>query len=149
MALLAASPDRIALTFAAAIDAKTARVRVLGAGGADVPLAPRQVDAIVSTDLIARPLAALPPGDYTVIWSARAAGAGSLLAGAYSFRSGVTPHPGAASAIGAWPQLWASGLRWLVFLGAALATGGFAWARLLRQARRPALLAASPVSAPW
>jgi copper transport protein len=125
------SPDRIALTFAAAIDPPTARVRLLGASGADVPLPPPQVDAVDSAHLEVRPATALPSGAYTVVWSARAEGAGTLLAGAYPFRSGVAPNPGAADANDTWPQPWASLLRWLVFLGAALATGGFAWPRLL------------------
>ena len=70
-------------------------------------------------------------GDFTVVWSARAADDGEVLAGAYPFRSGVVANPGAARLDGEWPALWAVVPRWLVFLGTSIAAGGFIWARLL------------------
>ncbi|MGH2617008.1 MAG: copper resistance CopC family protein, partial [Thermomicrobiales bacterium] len=129
--LLAIPPDQIALTFNEPLDREHASVHLLHAGGAEVPLASVQVDPADAMRLIARPQSILGLEDFTVVWSARAAASGELLAGAYPFRTGVVANPGAAQLDGEWPEPWATLLRWLVFLGTALAAGGFAWARLL------------------
>ena len=73
----------------------------------------------------------LGSGDYTVIWSARAAAGGETLSGAYPFAVGVAGPPGGVDGPDQWPEPWAAVLRWAVFLGTAVAGGGFAWRRLL------------------
>ena len=128
---LALSPELIALTLPLPVAPESGRVRLLGAGGAEVALELVQVEGRDRARLVTRPRAPLAPGAYSVLWSARAATGGALLAGAYPFRSGVAETPGAARLDGSWPAPWAPLLRWIVFLGAALATGGFTWARLL------------------
>jgi methionine-rich copper-binding protein CopC len=130
-ALLSNAPERISLVFAEPVAEESARVLLLGAGGMELPLSAVQIDPTVPTRLVARPEGAIPSGDYTVVWSVRTADDGSLLAGAYAFRTGIVENPGAAVREGAWPEPWATVLRWLVFLGAAIATGGFAWEPLL------------------
>jgi hypothetical protein len=73
----------------------------------------------------------LDAGDYTVAWSVQPTDGGQLLTGAYPFRIGAQAPAGAAQLEGEWPASWATISRWLVFLGTALVTGGFAWTRLL------------------
>jgi putative copper export protein/methionine-rich copper-binding protein CopC len=130
-ARLAVAPDQIALTFPVPVTPGSARIRLLATGSAEIPLGSVQA----APDLPARVWAAAPgnlgSGDYTVVWSARAAADGRLLAGAYPFRAGVVSTPGATELPGQWPAPWATLLRWLVFLGTAVAGGGFAWGRLL------------------
>jgi len=130
-ALLAVAPDRITLMLAEAIDPLQVNVRLLRTGGTEVALGPPQVDASDPTRIVVPLRELLGGGGYTVVWSARAAADGAILAGAYPFRTGITENPGAARLAGEWPAPWAPVLRWLVFLGTALAAGGFAWARLL------------------
>ncbi len=130
-ALLAVSPDRIVLTLAEPVDPELVSVRLLRDDGTEIALGPARVDAIDPTRIDVRPRGMFGAGAYTVMWSAQAANDGALLAGAYPFRTGVVETPGAARLAGAWPAPWAPPLRWLVFLGTALAAGGFAWARLL------------------
>lgn len=129
-ARVAAAPERIVLTFAAPIDPKSARMRVLGPGGVEIPLDAATVDSDAPERMTAKVVAPLGRGDYTVVWSARAAADGTPLAGAYPFAAGVAGPPGAAGP-GQSPQPWAALLRWVVFLGTATAGGGFAWGRLL------------------
>ena len=126
-ALLATPPDRISLIFIEPVDLQSVSLRVLHAGG-EAPLDRIEGDA---NRISARPLRTLGAGDYTVVWSARTADDGEVLAGAYPFRTGVVANPGAARLAGDWPALWAVILRWLAFLGTSLAAGGFIWARLL------------------
>ncbi len=76
-------------------------------------------------------MGALSASDYTVVWSTQSADGGDLHTGAYPFRIDSGAPPGAARMDGEWPRFWAVILRGLVFLGASLAAGGFAWARLL------------------
>ena len=129
-ALLATTPHRVSLTFAAPVDLESASVRVLRAGGVEAPLGPVQGDDLPTR--ISAPLQGpLAAGDYTVVWSVQTAGDGEILTGAYPFRTGIVENPGAARLEGEWPQPWAAISRWLVFLGASLAAAGFAWVRVL------------------
>ncbi|MCC7023387.1 MAG: copper resistance protein CopC [Thermomicrobiales bacterium] len=132
-ALLAEAPGRIALTFAEPIAPRSVAVRLLTPSGEETPL-PSEIDEDDSARVIARPSGMLGGGDYTVLWSVRLARSGELLSGAYPFRAGVVNNPGAAVFDNAWPAPWATLLRWIVFLGTALAGGGFAWARLIAPA---------------
>lgn len=132
-ALLADAPDRIVLTFAEPIAPRSVAVRLLDASGGETPL-PAAVDETDSARAVAWPPGMLGGGDYTVLWSIRSAQSGELLSGAYPFRAGVVNNPGAAALDSEWPAPWATLLRWLVFLGTALAGGGFAWARLIAPA---------------
>ena len=127
---LAVAPDSIALTFPEPVVAESGRIRLLGTGGVDVLLGPVQGDPELPARLLTRLSGPLGIGDYTVVWSARTAD-GAFLAGAYPFHTGVVANPGAADLPGAWPAPWAMLVRWLVFLGTAVAGGGFAWGRFL------------------
>ena len=132
-ALLATPPDRISLTFTEPVDFQSANIRVLRAGGGEALLSQleRQGDNASPTRISVRPQGTLGIGDYTVVWSAKTADDGEVIAGAYPFRTGVVTNPGAARLDGEGPAPWAVVLRWLVFLGTSLAAGGFIWARLL------------------
>jgi copper transport protein len=130
-AQLAGAPDRIELEFSSPIDPQSATVHLLAAGGVEVGLRAVRHDPDQPRRIVATTQGRLVPGDYTVLWSGRAASDGALLAGAYPFRTGVVQNLGAAVIAGEWPAPWALLLRWLVFVGAALAAGGFAWARLM------------------
>jgi putative copper export protein/methionine-rich copper-binding protein CopC len=130
-ARLVVPPEQIALTFPVPVASESARIRLLGVGGVEMSLAPAQVDPNRPTRVQAGISGALEGGDYTVVWSGRAAAGDRLFAGAYPFRAGVMANPGAAEFPGQWPAPWATLLRWLVFLGTAVAGGGFAWGRLL------------------
>ncbi|MBW3631546.1 MAG: copper resistance protein CopC [Chloroflexi bacterium] len=129
-ALLSAAPDRLSLTFADPIDPERTTLRLLRAGGGDVPLHSVEVIGAPPARGSAQPAGTLGASDYTVVWSTESAG-GEILTGAYPFRIGSGAPPGAAPLEGEWPQPWAAISRGLVFLGASLAAGGFAWARLL------------------
>src|SRR5215204_2442579 len=131
-ALLATPPDRISLTFTEPVDFQSANIRVLRAGGGEALLSQleRQGDNASPTRISVRPQGTMGIGDYTVVWSAKTADDGEVIAGAYPFRTGVVTNPGAARLDGEGPAPWAVVLRWLVFLGTSLAAG-FIWARLL------------------
>lgn len=73
----------------------------------------------------------LDPGTYTVVWSVRSATDGHTLGGTYAFRVGGGVPPGAATVAGETPAPWAVALRWLTFLGTALAAGGFLFGRIV------------------
>lgn len=141
-AILSDTPDRIVLTFSEAINVETASIRLLGSGGLETALVPLPLDGENLDQIAARPSGLLGGGDYVILWSARTLD-GTLLSGAYPFRTGAIENPGAAVFAWQWPSPWATPLRALVFLGTALATGGFAWSRLLasnRRARSPSSL---------
>ena len=130
-ALLAAAPDRLSLTFADPIDPERTTLRLLRTGGVDVPLHPVEVVGAAPTRVSARLAGTLSVSDYTVVWSTQTADGGDIRTGAYPFRIGSEAPLGAARLEGEWPEPWAAIPRGLVFLGASLAAGGFAWARLL------------------
>jgi copper transport protein len=130
-AVLATTPDTISLTFTEPVDLQSASIRVLRAGGGEVPLGQIQGEVALANRISTRPRGTLGLGDYIVVWSAQTADDGEVLAGAYPFRSGVAANPGAARLDGEWPAPWAIIPRWLVFLGTSTAAGGFIWARLL------------------
>ncbi|MDP8907596.1 MAG: copper resistance protein CopC, partial [Chloroflexota bacterium] len=91
-------------------------------GSGVVPARPREV--LVEVDGLGR-------GTYTVVWSVRSATDGHTLEGTYAFRVGGGVPPGAATVAGDAPAAWAVALRWLTFLGAALAAGGFLFGRII------------------
>src|SRR5215203_5085413 len=125
-ALLATPPDRISLTFTEPVDFQSANIRVLRAGGGEALLSQleRQGDNASPTRISVRPQGTMGIGDYTVVWSAKTADDGEVIAGAYPFRTGVVTNPGAARLDGEGPAPWAVVLRWLVFLGTSPAAGG-------------------------
>ena len=135
-ALLSDAPGRITLTFTEPVEAASASVRLLATGNQQVPLSTVPPEPETTRQITVQPQQLLGGGDYVVVWSARAARDGTPFAGAYPFRAGAIDNPGAAQLPGAWPAPWAIALRWLVFLGTALAGGGFAWSRLLAPVRR-------------
>src|SRR5439155_7819611 len=68
------------------------------------------------------PLLPGPKGTYTVRWRMLSAGDGHVVQGAFSYGVGVSPAAPAALA-GGGPPVGADILRWMVFLGLALAGG--------------------------
>lgn len=139
-ALLAAGPDRILLNFSEAVNPATISLRLLSAGAVDVPLRSVAIDPANPARVIAEPSGTLFAGNFTVVWAAHSADTDAQFAGAYPFRTGVIANPGAARLNTALPAFWAVVSRWLVFLGAAIALGGFGWGWLLasRQTSRGA-----------
>ncbi len=135
-ARLADAPDRIQLTFEVPIDPASVSIDLLLGGGIDAPLAQAVVAPGNTRQAIAHVERPLRRGDYIVTWSARAAESGALLAGAYPFQSGIIENPGSALRPGEPPDAWAVLLRWLVFIGTALAAGGFGWTGLLATGTR-------------
>ncbi len=131
-ALLAAGPSRISLRFSEPVaeGAGSPSLRLVDASGRDLELGgvavaaddPHRVSASVSP---------LGPGTYTVVWATRSSVDGHSLTGTYAFRIGGGRVPGAATTEGETPRPWAVATRWLTFLGAAVAAGGFFAARLL------------------
>ena len=94
--LLADAPDHISLTFPGPVDAEHATLRLLRAGGEEVPIHPVQGDDMAPERLSAWPTRMLVTGDYTVAWSVQLADGGKLLTGAYPFRIGAGVPAGAA-----------------------------------------------------
>ncbi len=126
--LLAAPPLRLELWFTEAVDqgAGSPSVRLFDAAGNDVAIAPATIDPADARHVIAS-VHNLDTGTFTVGWSVRSADDGHTLSGTYGFRVGAVRAPGAATVQGETPAPWAVLTRWLTFLGAALATAGFAY----------------------
>ena len=131
-ALLTVSPERIELWLSEAVatGGGSPGIRLLDDAGQDVavsevavdPADPRRVSANVAPG---------GPGTYTVAWTARSDVDGHTLTGSFAFRVGGGRAPGAATVAGDAPQPWAVATRWLTFLGAAVAGGGYLVGRVV------------------
>src|SRR5918995_418360 len=132
--LVAAPPSQLRLVFSEevyggegspSIQILDAEGEAMGAslvGSGVSPDRPREV--LVNVDGLER-------GTYTVVWSVRSATDGHTQGGTYAFRVGGGVPPGAATVDGDAPAIWAVVLRWLTFLGIALAAGGFLFGRII------------------
>src|SRR5437660_12052909 len=121
-ARLERAPTVLLLFFDQPVDVPFSRVTVTTGGGdgdTDLVSAPLRE---VGTEVLV-PLRTGPKGTYTVRWRMLSAGDGHVVRGAFSYGVGVTPSaPTALPASG--PTVGPDLLRWLVFLGIALAGGG-------------------------
>lgn len=143
--LLAAGPDRAVLRFSEPIatGSGSPALRLVDERGRDLGLGAATVDPS-DAHRVTADLPVLGPGTYTVVWTTRSATDGHALSGTYAFRVGGGRVPGAATTAGETPRAWAVATRWLTFLGAAVAAGGFFVARLVLAGPRLAPRAAMP-----
>jgi copper transport protein len=128
---LAFSPRQVLLQFDQSVDALPKAIVVLNGRGRNVAGPPRSIPS--QRELVAS-LPRLPKGPYTVRWQALS-NDGHIVSGVYTFGVGV-PAPPVTDAVGAQgPTRWEDVVRWLYFLGLALAVGGTGF-RLLILPRR-------------
>ncbi|HEX8793309.1 MAG TPA: copper resistance CopC family protein [Polyangiaceae bacterium] len=124
---LAASPRQVVLQFDQTVDALPKALVVLTLKGENVAGTPR---VIPSQREIVAPLPRLPKGPYTVRWQALS-NDGHIVSGVYTFGVGV-PAPPVTDAVGAQgPTRSEDIVRWLYFLGLALAVGGIGFKLLI------------------
>lgn len=117
---LRASPREVVLRFDQTVDALPKAIEVLTPRGTNVAGRPR---AIPSRRELVASLPRLPRGPYTVRWQALS-NDGHIVSGVYTFGVGV-PAPPVTAAVGAQgPTRAEDVVRWLYFLGLALAVGG-------------------------
>jgi copper transport protein len=117
---VAVSPRQVVLQFDQAIDALPKAIVVLTPNGKNVAGRPY---AIASQRELVAPLPRLPKGAYTVRWQALS-NDGHIVSGVYTFGVRV-PAPPVTDAVGAQgPTRVEDIVRWLYFLGLALAVGG-------------------------
>ncbi|HXR11846.1 MAG TPA: copper resistance protein CopC [Gaiellaceae bacterium] len=123
---LSASPREVVLQFDETVDALPKAIVVLTLKGKNVAGTPRAVKS--QRELVAS-LPRLPKGPYTVRWQALS-NDGHIVSGVYTFGVGV-PAPPVTDAVGAQgPTRTEDIVRWLYFVGLALAVGGIGF-RLL------------------
>ena len=128
---LSASPSRVVLQFDQSVDALPKAIVVLNPKGKNLAGKPRAVSS--RRELVAS-LPKLPKGPYTVRWQALS-NDGHIVSGVYTFGVGV-PAPPVTDAVGAQgPTRTEDIVRWLYFLGLALAVGGIGFRLLV--VRRP------------
>lgn len=129
--LVTVPPRGIDLWFSERVesDSATLSIRVLDDQGNDLLVSDVTVDPADDRHVTAR-MAGISPGTVTVVWSVRSIDDGHALTGTFAFRVGSGRAPGAATTEGDRPPVWAVLARWLTFLGAAFAAGGFAIGRL-------------------
>jgi len=130
---LAASPRQVVLQFDQTVDALPKAIVVLTLKGRNVAGAPRAVQS--ARELVA-PLPRLPKGPYTVRWQALS-NDGHIVSGVYTFGVRV-PAPPVTDAVGAQgPTRSEDIVRWLYFLGLALAVGGIGFRLLIARGPIP------------
>jgi copper transport protein len=124
--LVAASPAQLHLWFSESLvfNDRTPTVQVLDDKGREIKVTKVSVDPNNDREMIVD-LPSFGPGTYTVKWTNQSKDDGHVLSGAYAFRVGGGLPAGAATTVGQTPAAWAVALRWLTYLGAALALGGF------------------------
>ncbi|HEY2072123.1 MAG TPA: copper resistance protein CopC, partial [Gaiellaceae bacterium] len=131
---LAASPRQIVLQFDQSVDALPKAIEVLATDGTNVAGTPR---AVPSQREIVVSLPRLPKGPYTVRWQALS-NDGHIVTGVYTFGVRV-PAPAVTDAVGAQgPTRTEDIVRWLYFLGIALAVGGIGFRLLIARGPLPA-----------
>jgi copper transport protein len=124
---LAASPRQVVLQFDQTVDALPKAIVVLTPDGKNVAGTPR---AVPSARELVVSLPRLPKGPYTVRWQALS-NDGHIVSGVYTFGVKV-PAPPVTDAVGAQgPTRTEDIVRWLYFLGLALAVGGIGFKLLV------------------
>ena len=124
---LSASPRRVVLQFDETVDALPKAIVVLTLKGRNVAGKPRAISS--KRELVAS-LPKLPKGPYTVRWQALS-NDGHIVSGVYTFGVGV-PAPPVTDAVGAQgPTRTEDIVRWLYFVGLALAVGGIGFRLLI------------------
>ena len=124
---LSVSPRQVVLQFDEKVDALPKAIVVLTLKGKNVAGKPRAVPS--QRELVAS-LPKLPKGPYTVRWQALS-NDGHIVSGVYTFGVGV-PAPPVTDAVGAQgPTRTEDIVRWLYFLGLALAVGGIGFRLLI------------------
>ncbi|MEA2593964.1 MAG: copper transport protein [Thermomicrobiales bacterium] len=134
--LLGAPPRSIELwtTERVAVGPGSPTIRVLNEEGSDesITVSNARVDPNDPRHVLAD-VSGIGAGTYTVAWSIRSEDDGHTLTGSYAFRvAGTARAPGAASVEGESPRVWAIAMRWLTFLGAAIAAAGFFYGQFIR-----------------
>ena len=130
---LAVAPRQIVLQFDQTVDALPKAIEVLTQDGKNVAGTPRVVTA--QREIVA-PLPRLPKGAYTVRWQALS-NDGHIVSGVYTFGVRVTA-PLVTDAVGAQgPTRTEDIVRWLYFLGLALAVGGIGFRLLIARGPLP------------
>jgi copper transport protein len=130
---LAASPRQVVLQFDQTVDALPKAIQVFTLKDKNVAGKPRAVQS--ARELVA-PLPRLPKGPYTVRWQALS-NDGHIVSGVYTFGVGV-PAPPVTDAVGAQgPTRTEDVVRWLYFLGLALAIGGIGFRLLITRGPMP------------
>jgi copper transport protein len=128
---LKVSPRQVVLQFDQSVDALPKAIQVFTLKGKNVAGKPR---AIPSQREIVATLPRLPKGPYTVRWQALS-NDGHIVSGVYTFGVGVPALP-VTEAVGAQgPTRTEDIVRWLYFVGLALAIGGVGFRLLI--ARTP------------
>jgi copper transport protein len=131
---LAAPPRQIVLQFDQTVDALPKAIQVFTTKGENVAGTPR---AVPSARELVVSLQRLPKGPYTVRWQALS-NDGHIVSGVYTFGVGV-PAPPVTDAVGAQgPTRTEDVVRWLYFLGLALAVGGVGFRLLIMRGPPPA-----------
>jgi copper transport protein len=131
---LKAPPRKIVLQFDQTVDALPKAIEVLTPDGKNVAGKPRAVPS--QRELVAS-LPRLPKGPYTVRWQALS-NDGHIVSGVYTFGVQVAA-PAVTDAVGAQgPTRTEDIVRWLYFLGLALAIGGIGFRLLVARAPLPA-----------
>ncbi|HEY4411694.1 MAG TPA: copper resistance protein CopC [Gaiellaceae bacterium] len=131
---LATSPRQIVLQFDQTVDALPKAIQVLTLKGVNVAGTPR---AITSRREIVVSLPRLPKGPYTVRWQALS-NDGHIVSGVYTFGVRVNAPP-VTDAVGAQgPTRTEDIVRWLYFIGLALAVGGIGFRLLVARGPFPA-----------
>jgi copper transport protein len=124
---LAASPRQVVLQFDQTVDALPKAIVVLTPDGKNVAGTPR---AVPSARELVVALPRLRKGPYTVRWQALS-NDGHIVSGVYTFGVKV-PAPPVTDAVGAQgPTRTEDIVRWLYFLGLALAVGGIGFKLLI------------------
>lgn len=126
--LVVSSPDTLILKFTEEVerDSPAPTFRLLDESGdeAQITLEPVADGGDLKTVTIDVP-EALAPGTWTLSWTLTSATDGHTISTSYAFRVGGGLPPGIATVEGEQPQAWAVATRWLTFIGAAFAAGGF------------------------
>jgi copper transport protein len=130
---LAVAPRQVVLQFDQTVDALPKAIEVLTQDGKNVAGTPRVVTA--QREIVA-PVPRLPKGAYTVRWQALS-NDGHIVSGVYTFGVRVTAPP-VTDAVGAQgPTRTEDIVRWLYFLGLALAVGGMGFRLLIARGPLP------------
>ncbi|HKT44247.1 MAG TPA: copper resistance protein CopC [Gaiellaceae bacterium] len=131
---LKAAPRQVVLQFDQTVDALPKAIEVLTPDGKNVAGKPRAVPS--QRELVAS-LPRLPKGPYTVRWQALS-NDGHIVSGVYTFGVQVAA-PAVTDAVGAQgPTRTEDIVRWLYFLGLALAVGGVGFRLLVARGPLPA-----------